>query len=555
MDPVWLNSYPETVPKTINPETYTSLVDLLTQACETYADKTAFMQMGSKLSFQDYYTHAKKFAAYLQSQGVQKGDRVALMMPNVLQYPVCLLGSLLVGAIVVNLNPLYTARELAVIFKDAKLKAIVILENFAHVLTRALAKPGVPEIPIVITTQVGDEHALVKRLIVNAVIKYVKKMVPVWDIPHATTYRQALQAGAATTFKPETLTLEDVAFLQYTGGTTGTPKGAMLTHRNIVANILQATAWISPYVTPGDEIIITALPLYHIFSLLANCLTFSHIGGTNVLIINPRDLKAFIKEMKTVPFTAMTGVNTLFNALNHNSEFKNVDTSHLRVTLAGGMPTQAAVSKTWQAITGVPLIEAYGLTEASPAVCINPLDLKAFNGSIGLPIPSTEIKVIDDQGNEMPVGEEGELCVRGPQVMLGYWENPEATAEAFTEDGWLKTGDVAKIDADGFVYLVDRKKDMIIVSGFNVYPTEIEDVIMMHPGVLEAGVVGMPSDASGEVIKAVIVKADDAITMSDIQKHCRENLTSYKVPKLIEFRDELPKTNVGKVLRRALREA
>lgn len=553
MEKIWLKSYPEGVPAEIGPLPYSSLGDLFAQSVARYADRPAAACMGRVLTYRELDEQSRAFAAYLQ-QVIQlpKGARVALMMPNVLQYMVALFGVLRAGYVVVNVNPLYTPRELEHQLKDSGAEAIVILENFAHTLEAAIAH-GV-RVPHIIVTSLGDLFPGLKGAITNFVVRYVKKMVPAWRLPQVTRWQEALAAGAKTTLQPVAVDPEDIAFLQYTGGTTGVAKGAVLLHRNILSNVAQATAWIREAVKEGEEIVITALPLYHIFALTANCMIFTALGGLNVLIPNPRDIPGFVKELGKWRFTAMTGVNTLFNALLNHPEFAKLDFSALKVTLGGGMAVQEAVAKRWKQVTGKPLLEAYGLTETSPAVTINPMTLHEYNHSIGLPLPSTEISIRSDAGAELPVGAEGELCVRGPQVMKEYWNRPDETAKVFTEDGFLRTGDVAKIDENGFVYLVDRKKDMILVSGFNVYPNEVEDVIALHPGVLEVAVIGVPDEKSGEVVKAFVVKRDPALTEEAIIAWCRERLTGYKVPKRVEFRDELPKTNVGKILRRALRE-
>ena len=508
--------------------------------------------MGKSMTYAELDALSARFGAFLQSElGLPSGARVALMMPNVLQYPIAMFGALRAGYTIVNVNPLYTARELEHQLKDSGADAIVILENFAHTLEHVRA-----QVPIkhVIVTSLGEMLGFPKGAIVNFVVRRVRKLVPPWTLDGHLSFGDALARGAAHALQPVEVGHEDAAFLQYTGGTTGVAKGAVLTHRNIVANLQQAHAWISPVVTEGREIIITALPLYHIFSLTANCLTFIKIGATNVLIPNPRDIPGFIKELAKHRFTVITGVNTLFNALLNNPEFAKLDFSSLRVALGGGMAVQQAVAEKWKQITGVALVEAYGLTETSPAVTINPLDLKAFNHSIGLPISSTEVSIRDDDGIEQAIGQRGELCVRGPQVTPGYWNRPEETRRVFTADGFLRTGDIAVIDDKGFVTLVDRKKDMILVSGFNVYPNEVEDIVANHPGVLEVAAIGVPDERSGEAVKVFVVRKDPALTAEALIAHCRENLTGYKVPHHVEFRDELPKSNVGKILRRELRE-
>jgi long-chain acyl-CoA synthetase len=556
MDRIWLKSYPAGVPAEIDVDTYASLVDLFDRSVRQFGTRTAYVCMGKGISYAELDRRARDFAACLQSLGLKKGDRVALMMPNVLQYPVCLFGALRAGCIVVNCNPLYTARELAQQLNDSGAALVVILENFAHVLQEAMdhTTVGHTKVRHVITTQLGDMLGVLKGNVVNLVVKHVKKMVPPWRLPGALGFGKAQRIGAGSVFSPVSLTCHDIAFLQYTGGTTGISKGAMLTHRNIVANLLQGKAWLAPFLQEGEQVVITALPLYHIFALTANCLVFMALGATNVLIPNPRDIPALVKELGRYPFSVFTGVNTLFNALLHNPDFTRLDFSHLRVALGGGMAVQKSVAERWKAVTGVTLVEAYGLTETSPAVTINPLDLEEFNGAIGLPVPSTEIAIRDDDGRDLPLGDAGELCVRGPQVMAGYWQSPDETAKVMTDDGFLRTGDVAVMDAKGFIRIVDRKKDMILVSGFNVYPNEVEAVIASHHGVLEAAVVGVKDDKTGEAVKAFIVRRDPALSVGDVLAHCHESLTGYKVPHQIEFRDELPKTNVGKILRRALKE-
>jgi len=509
--------------------------------------------MGKTLSYGDIDLLSAQFAAYLLGElQLKKGDRVAIMMPNCLQYPIATFGILRAGLVVVNTNPLYTARELKHQLVDSGASVIVVLHNFAHTVQEVLADTQIKQ---VITTGLGDMLGFPKGGIVNFVLKYVKKMVPDYDIHGAIGFREALRLGRKHALPHIDIDPEDIAFLQYTGGTTGVAKGAMLTHRNMMANMQQAAAWVGTNVKLGEEIIITALPLYHIFALTANGLVFMKFGGLNYLITNPRDMPGFVKELKKIPFTAITGVNTLFNGLLNTPGFEEVDFSHLHLTLGGGMAVQRSVAEEWKKTTGTTLIEAYGLTETSPAACINPMDLVDYNGAIGLPIPSTDACVKDDSGNILPAGEVGELCIKGPQVMKGYWHRPEETAEAIDADGWLHTGDMARMDEQGFFYIVDRKKDMILVSGFNVYPNEIEDVIAMMPGVLEVAAVGVPDEKSGEAVKVVVVKKDPKLTAEQIMAHSRQNLTGYKLPKIVEFRDELPKTNVGKILRRELRDS
>lgn len=552
MEKIWLKSYPHWVPAEIDTRQYGSLLDMLQICCQEFEDKLAYESFGTHLSYHDWAMHAQAFAAYLQNAlGMTKGDRIALMMPNVLQYPIALMGAFMAGLVVVNVNPLYTSRELENQLRDSGATAIVILENFAHVLEKVKNETKVKH---VIVTKMGDCLGLVKGNIINFVVKYVKKLVPNWSLPGSIPFKTILHIGADLPYKSVELNLEDTAFLQYTGGTTGTAKGAVLTHANMVANVCQAKAWIGNDLQGGEEVIITALPLYHIFSLTANCLTFSCMGGLNVLIANPRDISGFIKTLKKTKFTVFTGVNTLFNGLLNNPEFKNVDFSHFKFCLGGGMAVQKTVAERWQKVTGVVLLEAYGLTETSPAVCMNPSTLEKFNGSIGLPISNTEVKIIGEDEEELSVGEIGELCIRGPQVTPGYWQKPEETRNVFTKDNWLKTGDIATIDNLGFVRLVDRKKDMILVSGFNVYPNEIEEIVTTHPDIVEAAAIGVPNDRSGEMVKLFVVKRRKDLTEEEVIKYCRENLTAYKVPKVVEFRKELPKTNVGKILRRELRD-
>lgn len=553
MEKIWLRSYPPGVPASIDFSTYRSIGHLFEESASKYAGKPAFVNMGRSISYAELDVLSRNFAAYLQSElKLSKGARVALMMPNCLQYPVALFGALRAGYTIVNCNPLYTSRELEHQLTDSGTDAIVIVENFASTLAEIRNKIHLKH---VITTQLGDLLGFPKGPIVNFVVKHVKKMVPAWSIPDAVPFKAALKKGAQLSFTPVEVNPDDLAFLQYTGGTTGVPKGAMLTHANMLANVEQARTWLDNVLTDGKETVITALPLYHIFALTANCLIFLKMGGRNILITNPRDIPAFIKELKAYPFTTITGVNTLFNALLNHLDFASVDFSHLRIALAGGMALHESVAKRWQDVTGKPLIEAYGLTETSPAVTINPLDLPTFNGSIGLPLPSTEISIRDDQGQELTNGGAGELCIRGPQVMAGYWQRPEETEQVMMPDGFIRTGDIAELDENGFIHIVDRKKDMILVSGFNVYPNEIEEVVQSHPGVLEAGAVGVPDPKSGEAVKLVVVKKDPDLTSDDLIAFCRQHLTKYKIPHQVEFRDALPKTNVGKILRRELRQS
>ncbi len=553
MEKIWLKEYPDAVPAEVNFDQYRSLRDTLEASCERFSERPAFSNLGTVLTYDDVDRLSRDFGAYLQTElGLKKGDRVAIMSPNLLQYPIALFGILRAGLVVVNVNPLYTARELEHQLMDSGATAIIIVENFAGTLEKVLAR--VP-IKTVITTRIGDMHRFPKSLVVNFVVKHIKRMVPPWFIPETITMKRALELGRQHELELVELDHDDVAFLQYTGGTTGVAKGAVLTHGNMVANLQQASTWIATVVSEEPPVtIITALPLYHIFSLTANCLTFMKIGGHNVLITNPRDMPGFVKELGKVRFHAMTGVNTLFNGLLNTPGFDELDFSGLKLTLGGGMAVQEAVAERWKAVTKCTLIEAYGLTETSPAACINPMDLKQFNHSIGLPISSTEVSIRDDDFNEVPLGEMGELCIRGPQVMRGYWNRPDETAKQLTSDGWLRTGDLGYMDEKGYCRILERKNDMIVVSGFNVYPNEIEDVCAKHPGVLEVAAVGVPNEKSGELVKLVVVRKDPNLTEEQVIRHCRESLTAYKVPKKVEFRDELPKTNVGKILRRALRD-
>jgi long-chain acyl-CoA synthetase len=551
MDKVWLKSYPPGVPAEIDANAFGSLTQMIEQSLAKFADQGAFVQMGRELTFLELDAASRDFAAWLQNEaGLRKGERVAIMLPNILQYPIAMCGILRAGLVVVNTNPLYTARELEHQLKDSGAQAILILENFAHVLQDVIAHTGVRK---VLVTAVGDLLSWPKSWIVNFVVRHKRKQVKPWSIPGALDFRDALKAGRGMMLSPVTLGHSDLAFLQYTGGTTGVAKGAMLTHGNIVANVLQALAWVGPAFPKDPQIAVTPLPMYHIFALTANAILFMMIGWKNVLITNPRDFPAFIAELKKYPFVYLSGVNTLFNALMNTPGFERVDFSHLLVTVGGGMAVQAAVAERWKKITGKVLTQAWGLTETSPGVCINPVGAD-FNGSIGLPIPSTEIAIMDDDGKQLAIGAVGEICVRGPQVMAGYWNRPDETAKVMLPDGWLRTGDVGHVDEKGFVYIEDRKKDMILVSGFNVYPNEVESVIVTHPGVLEVAAVAQPDEHSGEVVALFIVRKDPKLTEQDIVAHAKKSLTGYKVPKHVYFRNELPKTNVGKILRRALRD-
>ncbi len=548
----WLASYPAGVPQQIDPDEYPSIVSVLQSSLEKYRDRPAFSNMGRSITYAEVDKYSRQFAAYLLGElKLKKGDRVAIMMPNCLQYPIAIFGVLRAGLTVVNTNPMYTARELKHQLVDSGASVILVFDNFAKTVQDVVPETSVKQ---VITTGLGDMLPFPKGAVVNFVLKYVKKMVPEYDIPGSVRFKNTLTLGQMHTLPAVDIASQDIAFLQYTGGTTGVAKGAMLTHRNLVANMLQSNAWISANTREGAEIIITALPLYHIFALTANCLVFMKLGGQNHLITNPRDMPGFVKELSAIPFTAITGVNTLFNGLLNTPGFDKIDFSHLRLTLGGGMAVQRSVAERWKKATGCTLVEAYGLTETSPAACMNPLDLPEYNGAIGLPIPSTDACLKDEENRILPQGEVGELCIKGPQVMKGYWQRPEETAHSIDSDGWLHTGDIARVDENGFFYIVDRKKDMILVSGFNVYPNEVEDVIAMMPGVLEVAAVGVLDDKSGEAVKVVIVKKDPNLTAEQVKAHARENLTGYKQPKFVEFRTELPKTNVGKILRRELRD-
>lgn len=551
LNKVWLNRYPADVPAEINADRYESLVGLFEAAVKRYGDRAAFINMGQQMSFNQLEERSRAFAAWLQQGlGLKKGDRVALMMPNLLQYPVALFGVLRAGMTVVNVNPLYTPRELKHQLNDSGASAIVIVSNFAHTLEKVVAETAIKQ---VVLTRLGDQLSPVKGTLVNFVVKYVKRLVPKYHLPNAISFRDVLQQGKALSYERPAMSNDDLAFLQYTGGTTGVAKGAMLTHRNMQANLEQTKATYGSVLRDGKELVVTALPLYHIFALTVNGLLFLDLGGTNLLITNPRDIPGFVKEMAKYPFTAITGVNTLFNALLNDSHFQKLDFSSLRLSAGGGMSVQKVVAERWEKLTGHYLLEGYGLTECAPLVSVNPYDITCHNGSIGLPIPSTDIRVSDEQGNEVAPGEPGELCIRGPQVMRGYWQHPEATEEVM-KNGWLHSGDIVTVDREGFIRIVDRKKDMILVSGFNVYPNEIEDVLMQHSKVREAAAIGVPSDLSGEAVKVCVVKKDPSLTKEELLDHCRRQLTGYKVPKIIEFRDELPKSNVGKILRRELRD-
>jgi long-chain acyl-CoA synthetase len=551
VDRVWSKNYPEGVPVDINADHYASLLEVFDESIKDYADKTAFINMGKSITYAELDQQSLKFAAYLQQQlGLKKGDAVAVMMPNLLQYPVCILGVLRAGCVVVNVNPLYTPRELQHQLLDSQAKAIVIVENFAHTLSDVQDNV---QLEHVILTHMGDMLGLVKGTVVNLVVKHIKKLIPAHNLKKYITYKQVIAAGNAAAYKKPVVQGDDLAFLQYTGGTTGVSKGAMLTHRNMIANLEQAAGCLDPLLTKGKEFIVTALPLYHIFALTANFLMFMKYGGTNLLITNPRDMPNFVKELANFPFTALTGVNTLFNGLLNTPGFAQLDFSKLKLALGGGMAVQRPVAERWKKVTNTRLVEGYGLTECAPLVTVSPYNLPAYNGSIGFPAPSTDIKLVNDEGVEVAAGEAGEMWVKGPQVMKGYYNRPDETAKVLNAEGWLATGDIARVDEQGFFYIVDRKKDMILVSGFNVYPNEIEEVVAMNDKVLEVAAVGVPNEATGETVKIFVVKKDQSLTDVELIQHCKERLTGYKVPKLVEFRTELPKTNVGKILRRELK--
>jgi len=547
---IWLKSYPPGVPADIDPSEYTSLVEMFDRAVQQFAARPAFHSMARTISYADLARGSRDFGAWLQAKGLGRGARVAIMLPNCLQYPIAMFGALRAGCTVVNVNPLYTARELEHQLRDSGAEAIVILENFAAVLQQVRARTPLKHILI---TSLGEMLGL-KGVVVNLVVRRVKKMVPPFELPGAVRFKAALAEASARRLDAPSLGHEDIAFLQYTGGTTGVSKGAILLHRNIIAALLQYRAWLGPAIGVERPVIITALPLYHIFSLTVNCLVMMFVGGENVLITNPRDIAGFVKELAKHKYSMITGVNTLFNALLNHPDFAKLDFSHLKLALGGGMAVQKAVAERWKQVTGTALIEGYGLTETAPSATANPLNSTEYTGSIGVPMSSTEVELRDDNDRSVPLGQPGEICIRGPQVMKGYWQRPDETAKVLGQDGFLHTGDIGIMDDKGFVRIVDRKKDMILVSGFNVYPNEIEQVVATHPGVLECAVIGVPDEHSGEVPKVYVVRKDPQLTEQDVLEHCRKELTGYKRPKYVEFRSELPKTNVGKILRRALRE-
>ncbi|WP_100656799.1 long-chain-fatty-acid--CoA ligase FadD [Alteromonas flava] len=550
MEKIWLQHYDPRIAPEIDPDVYSSLVDVFEQSVEKYRDKTAYINMGHSTTFAEIDQQSKQFAAYLQNSGLKRGDSVAIMMPNLLQYPVAIFGVLRAGMVVVNVNPLYTPRELQHQLTDANVKTIVIVENFATTLQQVIKNTPVEN---VLLTSVGDMLPAPKRWIVNFAIKHVKKLIPAYDLPGAQRFTQALKQGASQSYTRPDIKNTEIAFLQYTGGTTGVSKGGMLTHRNMVANLEQISGLLSTAITPGEDLVVTALPLYHIFALQGSCLLFMKFGCPNLLITNPRDMPAFVNELSKYPFAVLPGVNTLFNGLLNTPGFSELDFSHFKFGLGGGMAVQRPVAEKWHKVTKTVLLEGYGLTECSPVVTVNPPQLEEYKGSIGMPVPSTDIKLVDEDGNEVAPGEVGEMWVKGPQVMLGYLNRPEATAEII-KDGWLATGDIARMDEEGYFYIVDRKKDMILVSGFNVFPNEIEEVAAMHDMVLEAAAVGVPHEVSGEVVKLFVVKKDEQLTETMVIEHCRTHLTGYKVPKHVVFKEDLPKTNVGKILRRELRD-
>lgn len=554
MEKIWLNSYDPGVPYEINLGLYSSMVEMAEEGFKLYGPLTCYANYGVKLTYQGLDDLSKAFAGFLQSKTeLKKGDRVAIMLPNILQYPVSMLGSLRAGMIVVNVNPFYTSRELQLILKDSGAKAIVILENFAHTLEKILPET---EIKTVIVTKIGDLLGFFKGGLYNFSYKKVKKIVPSWNIPSAFSFKKVIHPRNQSAFQKIVMNPDDIAYLQYTGGTTGGIKGVMLTHQNMVSNLVQLSVWADAFFKKKPiGGVINALPLYHIFASTANCLVFLRPGFSNILITNPRDILEFVAELERQPFAVILGVNTLFSKLLKNEEFCRLDLSTLQFSLGGGMSIQRSVAEKWQRVTGVPLLEGYGLTEASPTVTLTPLSMKKFTGNIGLPLPSTEVKICDENGNEVPVGQSGELYVRGPQIAKGYWNRSDLTKESFTEDGWLKTADIVSIDHDGYLHFIDRKNDVITVSGFNVYPNEVEEILMNMKGIAEAAVIGVETEEQGESLKAFVVKEDPAISVENIIQHCRQYLTGYKIPHWIEFRDELPKSAIGKILHRELREA
>ena len=555
MEKTWLKQYPAGVPATIDVEQYSSLVALLDESFKKYGARTAYRFMGKTITFAQVDDASRALGAYLQSQGLQKGDRVAIMMPNVPQYPVAVAAILRAGGVVVNVNPLYTPRELEHQLKDSGAKIIIMVENFATTLQQVLA--AVPTKKVIVTA-LGDMLGFPKSLIVNYVVRKVKKMVPPFSLPGAVTFNDAISQGRSKSFKPATIGPDDIAVLQYTGGTTGVSKGAVLLHRTLVANILQAEAWYQPAlkkIPPGEQLVtICALPIYHIFGFNTNMMLGMRMGGANILIANPRDLPSVFKELQGQKFHSFPAVNTLFQAMANHPDFASVDWSGLLISVGGGMAVQSATAKLWLEKTGCPIVEGYGLSETSPSATCNRVDSTTYSGNIGLPMPNTELKLLDDDGAEVPLGTPGEIAIKGPQVMAGYWQRPDETEKVMTADGFFRTGDIGTVDERGYFKIVDRKKDMILVSGFNVYPNEVEDVVTQMPGILECAAVGIPDAKAGEAVKLVIVRSNPAVTEADVRAYCEANLTGYKRPKLVEFRADLPKTNVGKILRRELRD-
>jgi long-chain acyl-CoA synthetase len=552
MEATWLKQYPAGIPAEVDVHAFASLRDMLLRSCRRFRELPAYSNMGRSMTYAGLDRASRDFAACLQGIGLRKGDRVAIMMPNLLQYPVALFGVLRAGLAVVNVNPQYTVPELEHQLRDSGAKAVVVLENFAHTLEQVLDRNPALDLAV-ITTEVGDLFPRLGRLLTNAVVKYVRHMVPPWKIRGAITFNSALRAGRGRELEDVALGHDDMAFLQYTGGTTGVPKGAVLTHGNLVANVQQMTAWMARDLMDGKEVFVCPLPLYHVYAL-TSCLVFMNMGAHTVLVTNPRDMKAYIRDLRKYPFTIMIGVNTLYRALLDAPDFAEVDTRSLKLTSAGGMAVQRTVAERWKQRTGVAVVEGYGLTETSPVVMASPIDVAEWTGTIGLPIPSTQAAILDEEGRELPPGEVGEICVRGPQVMPGYWNRPDETSRIFTHDGWLRTGDMGLVDERGYFRITDRKKDMIVVSGFKVFPNQIEDAVALHPGVAEVAAIGQPDERSGEVVKIVVVKKDPALTEQALLEHCRRHLTGYKMPRIVEFRTEpLPKSNIGKILRRELR--
>jgi long-chain acyl-CoA synthetase len=548
----WHAQYPDGVPTEIDPERYSSLAALCIQSCQRHPERVGFTNQGTDLRFAELESQSRSFAAWLtRKAGLSRGDRVAVMLPNLLQSPIVLLGALRAGAVVVNVNPLYTARELEHQLKDSGARAIVVLENFAHTVQRIQSATDIEQ---VVVTGIGDCLPPLKRALTNFVVRHIKRLVPRYEPAAADSFTDVLRQGARLAYRDPELTSEDLAFLQYTGGTTGVSKGAMLTHRNMVANVLQSSAWVHPFFEGARDACVTALPLYHVFALTVNLFSFIELGARNILITNPRDLKPFVAELARYRPAFMTGVNTMFNALLHTPGFDRLDFSSLKVALAGGMAVQEDVARSWREVTGVVITQGYGLTEASPVVSANRLDIDRFDGSVGLPFPSTDVVILDDSDQPLGADQVGELCVKGPQVMRGYWQRPDETSATFTSDGWLRTGDIARIDADGRIRIEDRKKDLIIVSGFNVYPNEVENIVTTHPGVLEAAAIGVPSEKSGEAVKIFVVRKDPLLEEKELLAYCRERMTGYKTPDIVQFVDSLPKSNVGKVLRRELKK-